>query len=56
MKKTNSAENKSLTDKNIDQFCSSTEDLLKNIRSKSSKSHKNDYILDQVMFDEVTDN
>jgi len=54
MKKNTSAVNIPLTDEHIDQFCLSIEQLLNNIKSKSSKAPRKDYMLDPVMFDELT--
>jgi hypothetical protein len=52
MKKNASSVQNNLTDQNIDQFCSSIEKLLKNIKSKTSKPLKNDFMLDRFMFDD----
>ncbi|UCH82092.1 MAG: hypothetical protein JSW20_05540 [Nitrospiraceae bacterium] len=55
MKKTASSMDTSITDKNIDQFCSSIEKLLTNIKSKRSKPRTYDNRHDQNMLDNEMD-
>ena len=55
MKKSVSSMKKSILDDSIDHYCSCVENLLQNLKSKSSKPQNNDYLLNQILHDEMNE-